>query len=293
MFSSTDYDRIARSTVVTSDGHSLGAADALYLDDTSDAPTWVTVHTGLLGLRTHVVPLRDATLDGEQLRVPYTKDEITSAPTFDESGHLSPEDETELVRHYGRGDGGPSADPRMRRYGTAGVGGSAGAAAAAGLGSDRPLLDSDRDGRGPVGEVLDGPDALRRGDRPLLDSDRDGRGPVGEVLDGPDRRDGDYNERGPVSERLDGPDPYLDRQRDRDLTRRDDLAPGSVPGGGGVLDSDRDGRGPVGEVLDGPDARGLATHGGVQGGRGLPDVWDAVDDIRSKLDEVLRRLDNR
>ena len=96
-----------------------------------------------------------------------------------------------------------------------------------------------------------------------------------------------------VSERLDGPDPYLDRQRDRDLTRRDDLAPGSVPGGGGVLDSDRDGRGPVGEVLDGPDARGLATHGGVQGGRGLPDVWDAVDDIRTKLDEVLRRLDNR
>ena len=266
MFSDVDYDRIARSTVVTSDGHSLGAVDALYRDDTSDEPTWVTVHTGLLGLRTHVVPLSDATLDGDQLRVPYTKDEITSAPTFDESGHLTPDDEAELFRHYGRPDASSTADSRMQRYGAAGVGGAAGAAVAGGLGSDRPLRDSDRDGRGPVEEVLDGPD----------------------------RRDADLNERGPVSEALDGPDPYRDRDRDRDLTLRDDLAPGSVPFGTDVLDRDRDGRGPVDEVLDGPDVPGEAgTHGGVGRGRGLPDVWEAIDDIRGKLDEVLRRLDNR
>jgi uncharacterized protein (TIGR02271 family) len=65
----------------------------------------VTVRTGLFGSSESFVPLTDASTDGGQLRVPYLTDQIKDAPRVDDDGHLSPQQEEELYRYYGLGEG--------------------------------------------------------------------------------------------------------------------------------------------------------------------------------------------
>ncbi|OUM43524.1 PRC and DUF2382 domain-containing protein [Arthrobacter sedimenti] len=87
--------------VVTRSGDKVGAIGVVFLDDATDEPTWVTVHTGLFGTRESFVPLAGAEVQGDQLVVDYPRDVIKHAPSTERDGHLSPEDELGLYRHYG------------------------------------------------------------------------------------------------------------------------------------------------------------------------------------------------
>lgn len=93
--------------VLDSTGDKIGAIGQLYVDDRSAQPSWVTVRTGLFGMRESFVPLDDATEDDNNIRVPYTKDQVKDAPNIDADEHLSPEEEEELYRHYGLSSGDP------------------------------------------------------------------------------------------------------------------------------------------------------------------------------------------
>jgi uncharacterized protein (TIGR02271 family) len=90
--------------VLDSAGHKVGKVGQVYLDDTTGAPAWATVKTGLFGSSESLVPLDQATLDGDQVRVPYTQAEVKDAPRVDTDGHLSPQEEADLYRHYGLSD---------------------------------------------------------------------------------------------------------------------------------------------------------------------------------------------
>jgi uncharacterized protein (TIGR02271 family) len=92
---------ISGSTVIDSTGDKIGRAGEVYLDDSTGQPDWVTVLTGLFGTRESFVPLPQASWDGENLRVPYTKDQVKGAPQIETGGHLSVEEEEVLYRHYG------------------------------------------------------------------------------------------------------------------------------------------------------------------------------------------------
>ncbi|MGB3955070.1 MAG: PRC and DUF2382 domain-containing protein [Brooklawnia sp.] len=92
--------------VLDSTGDKIGSIAQLYVDDRSTQPSWVTVRTGLFGMRESFVPLDDATEDGINIRVPYTKDQVKDAPNIDADEHLSPEEEQRLYRHYGLSAGG-------------------------------------------------------------------------------------------------------------------------------------------------------------------------------------------
>lgn len=89
-----------RSRVVTDQGDKVGSIGEVYLHDSTDEPVWVTVHTGLFGTKESFVPLRGAAVKGDQLVVGYPRDLIKHAPSVDRDGHLSPEEETALYRHY-------------------------------------------------------------------------------------------------------------------------------------------------------------------------------------------------
>lgn len=72
------------------------------MGDESGQPEWVTVKTGLFGHSETFIPLREASMDGGDIRVPYEKNRIKDAPRTDgSSGHVEPEQETELYRYYG------------------------------------------------------------------------------------------------------------------------------------------------------------------------------------------------
>jgi hypothetical protein len=97
-----DLGRITQQTkVVSSDGDRLGSINQVYTSDTTGDPAWVTVKTGLFGAQESFVPLSDASFDGEDIRVGVTKDAVHGAPRVDSDGHLTPEEEDELYRHYG------------------------------------------------------------------------------------------------------------------------------------------------------------------------------------------------
>jgi sporulation protein YlmC with PRC-barrel domain len=91
--------------LVDADGDKIGTIDDIYLDRQTGEPEWVTVKTGLFGLKTSFVPIRDAEKTGEnEVRVPFQKEQVKDAPRIDPNGQLSPEEERRLYEHYGRSD---------------------------------------------------------------------------------------------------------------------------------------------------------------------------------------------
>ncbi len=114
MIDSDTIHEVIGKAVHGSDGNKLGTVGQVFLDDTSGAPEWVTVQTGLFGTKESFVPIADATLSADGLSVPFDKDQVKGAPRVDaEEGHLDPEEETELYRHYGMSEGGTQQSGRV------------------------------------------------------------------------------------------------------------------------------------------------------------------------------------
>ena len=88
-------------TMHGSDGAKLGTVDTLYADREDGHPTFATVQTGLFGSKTHFVPLEQAELADDGVRVPYGKDLVSDAPSVDTDAELSPDEEERLYAHYG------------------------------------------------------------------------------------------------------------------------------------------------------------------------------------------------
>jgi uncharacterized protein (TIGR02271 family) len=106
MIGTDTLDRVIGADVYDADGTKIGTASEVFLDDQSGNPEWVTVKTGLFGTKETFVPIREADLTGDGLRVPVTKAQVKDAPKIDTDGHLSPQEEEELYRYYGVGGTG-------------------------------------------------------------------------------------------------------------------------------------------------------------------------------------------
>ena len=103
MIGTETLDRVIGRDVYDESGTKVGSASEVYLDDQTGQPEWVTVKTGLFGTKESFVPIRDADLTDDGVRVHYSKDKIKDAPKIDTDGHLSPQEEEELYRYYGLG----------------------------------------------------------------------------------------------------------------------------------------------------------------------------------------------
>lgn len=102
------------SHVVDAEGARVGTVQQVYRDDATNDPEWITVRTGLFGMKETFIPLAGARREGDQLRVPHTKEMIKDAPRIDAQGHLDPSEEEELYRHYGMTRPG-AVGPAIRR----------------------------------------------------------------------------------------------------------------------------------------------------------------------------------
>jgi uncharacterized protein (TIGR02271 family) len=105
MIGTDTISRVIGKDVYDQDGDKIGSASEVYLDDESGQPEWVTVRTGLFGTKESFVPIRDADLTDDGVRVSVSKAKVKDAPKVDADGHLSPEEEEELYRYYGLGGG--------------------------------------------------------------------------------------------------------------------------------------------------------------------------------------------
>jgi stress response protein YsnF len=99
MLSEREVSAAVGTTAYSADGDKLGMVEAFFTDDRTGAPTWVAVTTGLFGTRQSIAPAADATLSDGGLRLPVTKDAVTSAPHM-AGDHLDPAEEAALRQHY-------------------------------------------------------------------------------------------------------------------------------------------------------------------------------------------------
>ncbi|MGW0960864.1 PRC and DUF2382 domain-containing protein [Streptomyces gelaticus] len=136
----TESGELDGLTVYDTDGEKVGSVGRVYVDDNTGRPDWITVKTGLFGMKESFVPLAGARRVGSDLHISHPKDRVKEAPRVDADAHLSVAEEEELYKHYG-----------LARNTTAKLGGRTdtgttdmGAAGAAGTGrtsgSDKPAM---------------------------------------------------------------------------------------------------------------------------------------------------------
>jgi hypothetical protein len=113
------YDLLnSDGSILSAGGDKIGSIGQIYADDETGQPAWVTARTGLFGTSVSFVPLGGAHVQGSDIVVPYTKEQVADAPRVDGDGHLEPSDEDRLHKHYQRGGRVTPADVAAGRTGT-------------------------------------------------------------------------------------------------------------------------------------------------------------------------------
>ena len=114
MFTTEQINTLTGRHVYDRDGDKIGNIGQVWQDGAGQ-PTWVSVKTGLFGLKETLVPLQDADIQGEHVVVPLEKSQVRSAPNIDVS-HDEPlrrGEVEQLYQHYGM-----SWDDSYRAYQT-------------------------------------------------------------------------------------------------------------------------------------------------------------------------------
>ena len=93
--------------LIDQDGNPVGKITDVIVDAATLENEWITVKTGMMGGE-HLVPIAAVEADGDQITVPFPKDEVKAAPTVDK-GHAapSPSERAQVFSHFGMEDPGP------------------------------------------------------------------------------------------------------------------------------------------------------------------------------------------
>lgn len=97
-------DRIHQAEGTTArdrDGASVGEVTQVFPSDEDGSAAYVSVATGVLGRHRALVPVEDATFDGTDLHVGYTKDAMKGAPALGPGNTSSPAQANTVRKHFG------------------------------------------------------------------------------------------------------------------------------------------------------------------------------------------------
>jgi hypothetical protein len=88
--------------VVDAGDHKIGELEAVYVDTSTDLPSFGTILVGLPTRRRLVfVPLNQATVGPGYLKVAYDRKQVKDAPSIDTDGELPAGDEEAVFKYYG------------------------------------------------------------------------------------------------------------------------------------------------------------------------------------------------
>src|SRR5918998_6398908 len=87
--------------VVDSVGEKLGKLEHVYFDGETDSPTFLGVRSGTLSKSLTLVPLAEASVGRDYVRVNHAKSEVKKAPSYAVDVELTLDDEAATYRHYG------------------------------------------------------------------------------------------------------------------------------------------------------------------------------------------------
>jgi hypothetical protein len=94
-------DDLTGRVVYDPDGFTIGKLGQAWIGEHDERPRWVTVNTGLFGLRESFLPVRGLRLDEDgEIRTPCSKEHVKNAPSIEPTGRLDPAEERRLADHY-------------------------------------------------------------------------------------------------------------------------------------------------------------------------------------------------
>jgi len=103
-------------SVQSADGDKVGKLESVYVDTTTDEPSFATVTVGLINHKLIFVPLTDAVVGPDYVRITVTKDAVRTAPAIEVDGELLATDEPAVFAHYGLAyAAGPGGARRLAR----------------------------------------------------------------------------------------------------------------------------------------------------------------------------------
>jgi hypothetical protein len=102
MFEVVDIREWRGHDVVDTEGHKIGGLEAVYVDTSTDLPSFGTVTVGLpTRRRLAFVPLDQAMVGPGYLKVGYSRKQVKDAPSIATDGELPAGDEEAIFEHYG------------------------------------------------------------------------------------------------------------------------------------------------------------------------------------------------
>lgn len=157
MLTTEQIDRLLSqgANVLSGDGEKIGSLGQVFVDNDEGQPRWATVKTGLFGMSESFVPLDGARTEGDDVVVPYSKDQVKDAPRIDADRPLEPAEEDRLYQHYqlDRGRTNTEASAAAADFsatpGTEGVGARETTAPTVGAGYDTTTLPATVDASTP------------------------------------------------------------------------------------------------------------------------------------------------
>lgn len=93
-------DMYVGRTAVDPQGNKIGTVGQVYLNDQTGQPDWITVNTGLFGLKENFAPLAGSGFDGDDVVLPFDKDVVKDSPDIADSSHLDLDEQDTLYGYY-------------------------------------------------------------------------------------------------------------------------------------------------------------------------------------------------
>jgi uncharacterized protein (TIGR02271 family) len=86
--------------VLDAAGNKIGSVDGVWVDDATGALEFISVKTGWLMGKSHMIPTAGTTMTGDTIQTNYSQDIVKDAPSFDSDAELSPADEDSIYSYY-------------------------------------------------------------------------------------------------------------------------------------------------------------------------------------------------
>ena len=100
MITAEQLPSLAGTTLKSTSDEKIGKVTDAYASPDGTHGTFVAVNTARVGSKASMVPIHEATLDGDTLVVPSSKALVKDAPVTQGVDELTPTDEDRLYAHY-------------------------------------------------------------------------------------------------------------------------------------------------------------------------------------------------
>ena len=81
-------------------GNKIGSVGQVYLNDQTGQPDWITVNTGLFGMKENFAPLAGSSFTGDDLVLPFDKTVVKDSPDIADASHLDADEQQSLYAYY-------------------------------------------------------------------------------------------------------------------------------------------------------------------------------------------------